>query len=214
MSSDAVYDGARCYAMTTDHTANPWLTLSSQTYYEDKYLRLDVDQVRHRSGIEHPYTAVRFKAFGITVLPIDEAGHTFLVGQYRYLLDRYLWELPRGAGALDVPPIESAKRELAEESGHTATHWLELPRFTASPGITTEWAPCYIAWGLRPSKAEADPQESLSVRHLSFGEAIYAALAGEIVDAASVALLLGTAERARRGQLPQDLAALLGAGGL
>ncbi|MGU3662031.1 NUDIX domain-containing protein [Methylobacterium fujisawaense] len=200
--------------MTTDHTANPWLTLSSETYHEDEYLRLDVDQVQHQSGVEHPYTAVRFKVFGLTVLPIDDAGRTFLVGQYRYLLDRYLWELPRGGGAVDVPPIETAKRELAEETGHSAAHWFELPKLTASPGITSEWAPCYIAWGLCPISAETDPQESLSIRRLPFGEAVNAVLAGEVVDAASVALLLGTAERARRGQLPQDLAALLGTGGL
>lgn len=72
--------------MTSDHMANPWVTLSSEARHEDKYLRLDVDRVRHRSGLEHPYTAVRFKVYGLAVLPIDDAGCTFLVGQYRYVL--------------------------------------------------------------------------------------------------------------------------------
>lgn len=200
--------------MTADHTANPWVTLSSETRHEDRYVRLDVDQVRHRSGVEHPYTAIRFKVFGLTVLPIDDTGCTFLVGQYRYLLERYLWELPRGSGAIDVPPIETAKRELAEETGHSAAHWLELPRLLASPGITSEWAPCYVAWGLNPIQAQADPQESLSLRRVPFGDAVGAVLAGEVVDAASAALLLGTAERAHRGLLPQDLQGLLRLGGL
>jgi len=105
-----------------DHTANPWMRLSSETRHEDRYVGLNVDQVRLRSGVKHSYTAIRFKIFGLTVLPIDDTGFTFPVSQYRYLLDHYFWELPRGSGGLDVPQLEAAKRELAEEAGHSAAH--------------------------------------------------------------------------------------------
>lgn len=200
--------------MSDNTQSNPWITLGRETRHEDSYIRLDIDRVRHCSGKEHPYTAIRFKIFGLTILPIDNAGNTYVVGQYRYLLDRYTWELPRGGGRTNLPPLEAAKRELAEETGHGAAGWFEMPRLTASPGITSEWAPCFVAWGLSPVVASADQQESLSTRRIPFAEAVDNVLNGSIVDAASAALILGAAERARRGLLPEDLIALMRAGGL
>jgi 8-oxo-dGTP pyrophosphatase MutT (NUDIX family) len=184
---------------------NPWTRLSSRRFYESRYVAVEEDEVRHRSGRVHPYTALRFRIVGIAALPVDEEGRTRLVGQYRYLSDCYTWELPRGAGPLETDPVESAKRELAEETGLRARAWLPLLNLMVSPGITDERAPCFVAWDLEQETASPDPTETLAVRSPTLREAIEACLAGEIVDAASVASLLTLQARAGTGDLPEGL---------
>ncbi|MBM1171288.1 NUDIX domain-containing protein [Microvirga arabica] len=185
--------------------SNPWTTLSTQRFYESRYVDVDQDEVRHRSGTDHPYTALRFRIYGIAVLPIFADGTTYLIGQYRYLAQRYSWELPRGSGLKSAVPLETAKRELKEETGAVAGQWLEVLRLMVSPGITDELAPCFVAWDLEQGTAEPDPQEDLAVRRLPFGEAVAAALDGTISDAASVATLLAVQARAAANTLPADL---------
>ncbi|MGX7705211.1 NUDIX domain-containing protein [Methylobacterium sp. Gmos1] len=192
----------------TDRT-NPWVTLSRERRYEDRYLGVDLDQLRHESGREHPHVALRFKVYGVAVLPVDPAGRVSLIGQYRYVLDRFTWELPRGSGAVADDALATARRELAEETGDEAESWLEVLRLDASPGISSEQMPAFVAWNLKRGPAHPDPQESLRVRRLPFAEAVGEALSGAITDGASVALLLCLAERARRGDLPADLLSLL-----
>lgn len=188
---------------------NPWITLGTERHHEDRYFGVDVDRVYHRSGREHPHTALRFKVHGVAVLPVDGEGQVHLIGQYRYVLERFTWEVIRGSDPLDRDPLTTAQRELSEETGLEAEHWLEVLRLEASPGITDEIAPCFVAWGLKQRGDHPDAQESLNRRRLAFGEAVAEALAGTIKDAASVALLLALDARARRGALPDDLARLL-----
>jgi 8-oxo-dGTP pyrophosphatase MutT (NUDIX family) len=185
--------------------SNPWETLSSQRFYESRYVDVDQDEVRHRSGKIHPYTALRFRIHGIAVLPIFPDGSTYLIGQYRYLTQRYTWELPRGSGPTQVDPLETAQRELKEETGATAGQWLQVLRLMVSPGITDETAPCFVAWDLEQGAADPDPQEDLTVRRLPFRDAVAAALDGTISDAASIATLLAIHARAAQGSLPSDL---------
>ena len=194
----------------TDETS-PWETLASQRYYECPYLTLDEDRVRHRSGKVHPYTAVRFRVFGVAILPILPDGSTYLVGQYRHVSQRYTWELPRGGAALDHPAESGARRELIEEVGLAGGQWLEVLRVLVSPGISDEWAPCFIAWDLERVERSPDEQEDLTIRRVSMCEAITAALDGTITDAASVATLLAAHVRAQRNDLPQRLLSLLAA---
>ncbi|GEO14968.1 NUDIX domain-containing protein [Microvirga aerophila] len=184
---------------------NPWETLSSQRFYESRYVDVDQDEVRHRSGRIHPYTALRFRFYVIAVLPIFADGSTRLIGQYRYLARDYTWELPRGSGSKSVDPLETAQRELKEETGATAGQWLELFRLMVSPGVTDERAPCFVAWDLSQGAADPDSQEDLTIRRLPFRDAVAAALDGTISDAASVATLLAVHTRAAQGNLPADL---------
>ena len=79
----------------------------------------------------------------------------------------------------------------------------------ASPGITDERAPCYVAWGLSPTGARPDPEETLARRRVSFKEAVAACLSGEIVDGASVATILAVHARALQGDLPAELLRVL-----
>ncbi len=96
---------------------NPWVTLSRERRYEDRYLGVDLDQLRHESGREHPHVALRFKVFGVAVLPVDPAGRVTLIGQYRYVLDRFTWELPRGSGPVSDDALATARRELRKRPG-------------------------------------------------------------------------------------------------
>lgn len=189
--------------------SNPWVTLSSRQFYNCPYLAVDEDWVRHRSDKEHPYTAIRFHVFGVAILPILPDGSTLLIGQYRYLSGRYTWELPRGGATLDQPAEDGARRELAEEAGLSGGQWLEVLRVLVSPGITDEWAPCFVAWDLDVVETPCDQQEELSRRRMPFREAAVAALDGTVCDAASVATILAVHARAQRGDLPARLLALL-----
>jgi 8-oxo-dGTP pyrophosphatase MutT (NUDIX family) len=189
---------------------NPWTTLSTRRHHEDRYAGYDEDWVRHRSGREHTHAAIRFKVFGLVVAPIDAEGRVTLVGQYRYVLGRYTWELPGGSGPVGVDPLATAQRELSEETGIDAAHWLEILRVAPMAGIASEVVPAFVAWGLKGGQAHPDPTEALTRRQVPFTEAVGAVISGEIIDAPSCALLLTLSERARRGDLPAGLAALIG----
>lgn len=189
---------------------NPWTTLSTTRHHENRYAGYDEDRVRHRSGREHDHAAIRFKIFGLVVAPIDAEGQITLVGQYRYVLNRYTWELPGGSGPVGTDPLETARRELSEETGIEAANWLEVLRVAPMAGIASEVVPAFVAWGLTSGRAHPDPTEALARRNVLFAEAVSAVLSGEIVDAPSCALLLALSERARRSDLPDSLAALLG----
>ena len=189
---------------------NPWQCLDTEIGFDTPYYSARRDIVRHRSGREHPYVSVRTKFRGVGVLPIDAEGCTTIIGQYRYVLDRFTWETVRGGIPMDTAPLDGAEQELAEETGIHAEHWLHLFDLNASPGLTDEICPCFVAWGLRTGPARPEQHETITQRRLPFAEAVSMALAGEIADASSVALILGLHTRLLRRDLPAELLALLG----
>jgi 8-oxo-dGTP pyrophosphatase MutT (NUDIX family) len=188
---------------------NPWELLGTEIGFDSPYYSARRDTVRHHSGHEHPYVHIRTKFRGIAVLPIDADGCTTIVGQFRYPLDRFTWEAVRGGVPLEISALDGAKEELAEETGFHADHWLHLFDLTASPGLSDEICPCFVAWGLRAGTARPAQEETITQRRLPFAEAVSMAIAGEIVDASSVALVLALQARLLRGDLPAGLLALL-----
>lgn len=188
---------------------NPWTLVGRADKFDCSYFTACSDTVSHKDGNPRSYNYVRMKYLGVGVVPIDVDGSTTLIGQYRYVLNTFTWELPRGAGALNVPAIESAKSELSEETGYRADHWLHLFDATASPGTTSEIAVGYVAWGLHPGEPHMGEEECLTQRRVSFQQAVTMALTGEIVDLASITLLLSVQTKLFRGELPADLAKLL-----
>ena len=146
---------------------------------------------------------------GVTIAPIDEEGCTILVGQYRYVLDRFTWELPAGGCRLDQAPVEAAKVELSEETGYRAARWLRLFDGTVSPGSTDGRTQCFVAWNLQAGVPHPEPEEELVQRRVPFADSVSMALAGEISHFGSISLLLGIQARLARGELPNDLAVLL-----
>lgn len=189
--------------------SNPWQLIASETGFDSPYYAARRDTVRHRSGKTHPYVSVRTKFKGVTVLPIDTRGFTTIVGQFRYVLDRYTWECIRGGISNDIDPLDGAKQELLEESGYRAGQWLHLFDLTVSPGLTDEIAPCFIAWDLLDGRPEPEPHETIAQRQVSFSEAVAMCLSGEIADAASMALILAVQAKLMRDELPPSLVALL-----
>ena len=183
----------------------PWTLIKDEQVFECPYFTTRRDQVRDGAGQPRQYHHVRMKNFGIAVMPIDREGHTILVGQQRYLLDKFTWEVVRGGGQLDVSALDSAKRELSEETGYEANQWQQIFTASASPGVTDEIALGFVAWDLREGAPHPDAQEDLLQWRLPFAAVVSMALAGTLADLASISLVLGIQLMCDRGQLPSDL---------
>lgn len=186
---------------------NPWTTLTAKPQYENPWIRVIEHDVLNPKGDPGIYGVVRFKNLAIGVLPIDDDGCTVLVGQYRYPLDVYSWEIPEGGGARDVDPLDSARRELVEETGLSAAKWHRFLEMHLSNSVSDEHAICYLAWDLTQGAAEPEDTEQLALRRVPFAEAVRMAMDGEITDAMAVASLLKAQLLLDRGLLPEELSA-------
>ena len=102
-----------------DEHKNPWQILSAKQIYDNKWINVTEYDVINPGGGKGIYGKVHFKNLAIGIVVLDENLNTFLVGQYRFTLSEYSWEIPEGGGALDTDPLESAKRELLEETGYS-----------------------------------------------------------------------------------------------
>lgn len=184
---------------------NPWVTLSSRQVYDNPWIGVAEHQVLTPARTPGIYGTVHLKNLALGVVPVDHAGHTWLVGQWRYPLGRYSWEIPEGGGAHDVEPRDSAARELREETGLEAHHWLEIQRLDLSNSVTDERAVLFLAWGLRQGDAQPDEDERLEIRRVALSEAFRMVAEGEITDAMSVAALQRLRIMAACGELPPGL---------
>ncbi|HYC04770.1 MAG TPA: NUDIX hydrolase [Azospirillaceae bacterium] len=184
---------------------NPWKTLSRETRYENPWIRIEHHAVLNPAGRPGIYGVVRFRSQAVGVLPIDSEGHTWLVGQYRYPLDRYSWEIPEGGAPLGTDPADTARRELIEETGLRAGRLLEFLRMDLSNSTTDETAFSYLAWDLERGEAEPEETEQLKLRRVRLAEALAMAKRGEITDSISVASLLRLKVMADDGELPEGL---------
>ena len=147
---------------------NPWTTLSIKTVYENPWIKVTHEEVNDPSGNPGIYGKVHFKNLAIGILPIDENENTWLVGQYRYTLNQYSWEIPEGGCPIDTEPVETAKRELLEETGITANDWTQLFDFHTSNSVTDEYGIIFLATGLSFGKSEPESTEELIVKKVPF----------------------------------------------
>ncbi len=167
-----------------------WTKHHSRTVFENDWMTVLEDHVTNPGGGENLYGHVHFKTVAVAILPIDEAGQTRLVGQSRYTLDAYSWELPMGGAPLREPPEDAALRELEEETGLVAGRLVELMRLHLSNSITDELGIVFVATDLQEGRTRHEETEDITVRSLPIGEAVQMAIDGEITDALSVAALL------------------------
>lgn len=172
------------------NTENPWKTLTSKKIYDNNWISLTEHQVVNPNGGEGIYGEVHFKNLAIGILPLDENYYTWIVGQYRFPLKAYSWEIIEGGGALHVDPIESAQRELAEESGIIAQKFTEIQRMHLSNSVSDELAIIYVAQDLQLGKSSPEETEELTIRKLHFNEVYAMVMNGTITDSVSVAAIL------------------------
>lgn len=187
---------------------NTWTRLSRRVAYENPWIVVQEDQVLTPAGTPGLYGVVQPRNLAVGVVPVDAEGNTWLVGQWRYPLDRYSWEICEGAASKAVDPQAEAARELAEETGLRATGWAELLRLDLSNSISDEESVVFLAWDLTQGEAAPDDTEDLQLRKVALEDAFRMVHAGEITDAISVAALLRVEAMALRGTLPAGFPAL------
>ena len=167
-----------------------WTKHRSRTVFENDWMTVLEDHVTNPGGGENLYGHIRFKNVAVAILPIDDAGNTRLVGQSRYTLGSYSWELPMGGAPLHEAPADAARRELEEETGLVAGELVEIMRVHLSNSITDELGVAYVATDLQDGAMQHEETEDITVRTLPVEEAVQMAIDGEITDALSVAALL------------------------
>ncbi|HTN20812.1 MAG TPA: NUDIX hydrolase [Pelobium sp.] len=169
---------------------NPWITLSSKKVYDNPWIGLTEHQVINPSGGKGIYGEVHFKNFAIGIIAIDTDDQIFMVGQYRFPLKQYSWELPEGGGPLNENPLDSAKRELLEETGLVAKNWKELLRMHLSNSVSDELGILYLANDFEQFAAQPEETEQLEVKKIPFEEVYQMVINGQITDSLTVAGIL------------------------
>ncbi|OED42534.1 DNA mismatch repair protein MutT [Chromatiales bacterium (ex Bugula neritina AB1)] len=174
----------------TDLYDNPWQTVSSTSVYSNPWISVREDKVINPSGGDGIYGVVHFKNLAIGIIPVDHEEHTWLVGQYRYALEEYSWEVPMGGSPHNDDPLNGAKRELREETGLSAAKWQQLMKIHPSNSVSDETGYIYVASDLTPGETEHEDTEQLLIKRLPLIDAVTMALDGEITDCMTVAGLL------------------------
>lgn len=178
-----------------------WLTHASDEMYDNPWITLTHRSVSAPTGKQGIYGVVHFKNTAIGVVPIDADGYTWIVGQHRYTLDQYQWEIPEGGAPLGESALAAAQRELREETGIVARRWTSLLKLHTSNSVTDETARIFVAQDLSHGATAPDDTEVLQIQRIRLDEAINMALDGRITDAMSMAALLKISALLDRGLL-------------
>jgi 8-oxo-dGTP pyrophosphatase MutT (NUDIX family) len=171
---------------------NPWKTLKARSIYENPWIQLTEFDVVNPGGGMGIYGKVHFKNRAVGVMVLDADMNTYLVGQFRYTLNEYSWEIPEGGGLIETDPLDSAKRELLEETGLVAAQWELLLEMHLSNSVSDELAILYLATELTQFESEPEETEQLQIKKLPFEEAYQMVLDGKIKDSMSVAAIQKT----------------------
>ena len=185
--------------MSTDH--NPWKTLHRATVYDNAWISVSHREVLNPAGNPGIYGLVHFKNLAIGIVPLDEDYNTWLVGQFRYTLNAYSWEIPEGGCPLGTAPLATAKRELQEETGITAKKWTPILDVHTSNSVTDEAGIAYVAQELQFGQAAPEDTEELVVKQLPFAAAVEMVVNGEITDALSMVAIMKVSLMMERGLL-------------
>jgi 8-oxo-dGTP pyrophosphatase MutT (NUDIX family) len=173
---------------------NPWTTLSTEDIYENPWIKLEQHQVLNPTGGKGIYGKVHFKNKAIGIVALDQEMNTWLVGQYRYTLNEWSWEIPEGGGPLRIDVLDSAKRELKEETGLEAEKWTMILRAHLSNSVSDEEGFVFLAEGLKEGKQNLEATEAdMKVWKLPFKDAYQMVLDGKITDSLSVMGILKVA---------------------
>lgn len=169
---------------------NPWTILSDEVKYDNPWINVTEYRVINPGGGQGIYGKVHFKNLAIGIVPLDDENNIYLVGQYRFPLNQYSWEIPEGGGPLGIDPLESAKRELLEETGLKASSWKKIMELYLSNSVSDEKGIIYLATGLTAHQAMPEETEDLQIKKISFDDAYNLMENGEITDSLTMAALM------------------------
>ncbi len=178
-----------------DETRDPWRRRSRRVAYENPWIQVWHDEVVRPDGSDGVYGVVHTRSMAAGVVALDDDERVLLVGQWRYALGRYSWELPEGGVPHGEDPLVGIQRELREETGFRARHWEELVRTTLSNSVMDEEGVLFLATGLEPGEAEPEPTEELAVRWVALGDAVGMVERGELHDSLTQIGILLVARR-------------------
>jgi 8-oxo-dGTP pyrophosphatase MutT (NUDIX family) len=180
-------------------STGPWLRHTRRVAYENPWITIWHDEVTRPDGRPGIYGVVHFANLAVGVLALDDHDRVLLVGQHRYALDAYSWEIPEGGVPIGETAVEGAVRELREETGIEAATWRELARSHLSNSVSDEIGVLYLATDLTAGEATPDGTEALDVRWMPFDEVLEMTLDGRITDALTVlAVHRAALDRSRR----------------
>ena len=182
---------------STGRREDPWVTVSSREVYRNPWLRVREDEVVRPDGRPGIYGVVSMHT-AVGVVALTDQDEVVLVGQWRYTLDAYSWELVEGGVDPDEDADAAISRELAEEAGYRASEWeLLVDDVALSNSVTDERARLYVARGLSAVTTDPDPTEVLEVSLVPFRTALRMVDAGEITDSMTIIGLLALDRRRR-----------------
>ncbi|HYC75582.1 NUDIX hydrolase [Brevundimonas sp.] len=184
----------------------PWRSAGESLIFENPWMRLTRHRATAPTGLEADYVVMRPKNISVGVLPVHDDGTITLVGQQRFALMNWSWEMPEGGAPFDEDPLEGARRELAEEAGLKAACWREALKVEMANSITDERALSWIAWDFQPAPVAPDPTEVIRVARVPFGDLLREIGHGAVRDMFTVATALRAYHMAREGELPPELA--------
>jgi 8-oxo-dGTP pyrophosphatase MutT (NUDIX family) len=176
-----------------DLTQNDWKILSVSETYNNPWIKVLHHEVINPSGKNGIYGKVSFKNKAIGIVPIDKDGFTYLVGQFRFTLNEYSWEIPEGGCPIGTEPLDSAKRELKEETGFTANNGTYIGRIHTSNSVTDEEGFMYLAEDLIEGETEFEETENLQIKKIHISEAVKMVMNSEITDTISTTAILKVA---------------------
>jgi 8-oxo-dGTP pyrophosphatase MutT (NUDIX family) len=166
----------------------PWTRLSTRDVYANPWIQVREDQILHPDGSPGIYGVVQYRNLAVGVVPIDAEGRIILVGQFRYTMNAYSWEIPEGGcHKSEESALDAAARELQEETGYTAEQWDSLGLIELSNSTTDEVGHLFLARNLTAGRPRPEPSEELAVKALDLAEAYRMAMSGELTDSLTVA---------------------------
>jgi 8-oxo-dGTP pyrophosphatase MutT (NUDIX family) len=169
---------------------NPWSIEAERKLYDNPWISLTEYDVINPSGNKGIYGKVHFKNTAVGIVAIDEKLNIYLVGQYRFPINEYSWEIPEGGAPVGTDPLEGGKRELLEETGLRAADWEPLMQMHLSNSVSDELAIVYLATGLTQHQAEPEETEQLLIKKVPVTEAYQMVEEGIIKDSMSVAAII------------------------
>ena len=173
-----------------NESVNPWKVLGEKEIYDNKWISVTEYDVINPSGGKGIYGKVHFKNFAVGIIPLDDELNTYLVGQFRFTINAYSWEIPEGGGPVDEDILESAKRELREETGLVAGEWARIMHLHLSNSVCDEYGVIFLARNLSQQQARPEETEQLVVKKVPFEEVYRMVNEGKITDSLTVAGIL------------------------